>query len=144
MIIYTGKGPEILTPEGPLITPDLFVMNGNKCFWIEAKHKEAFSWHRITERWVTGIDKKHYEHYCKLDKLSHWKVWLYFLQRGGVAVDSPTANTPTGLYCNSLRDLKDRINHTSDKHGKYGMVYWAESTLMRIAEYEELCLASEP
>ena len=144
MIISTGKGPQILTPKGTLIAPDLFVINGNKCFWIEAKHKDAFSWHRITEKWVTGIDKKHYEHYCKLDEISHWDVWLYFLQRGLAAIDSPTANTPSGLYCNPIKELKHRVNHTHDAHGKYGMVYWAESAFTRIAEYEDLCPASAP
>ena len=81
----TGKGPQLYTPEGNLIAPDLLVYNGDRVRWIEAKHKSAFTWHRKTERWVTGVDLKHYADYCRVDDESPWPVWLLFLHEGGQA-----------------------------------------------------------
>ena len=94
---------------------------------IEAKHKTAFSWHRLTGRWVTGVDLRHYEYYCKIEDMSPWPVWLMFLHRGGQAKDSPPS--PSGLFGNRLEVLRRQENHRSDKWGKWGMVYWALPSL---------------
>ena len=132
----SGKGPRLLTPTRSLIAPDMVVYKGDKCYWIEAKHKTAFSWHRLTGKWVTGIDIKHYEHYCEIDSNSPWHVWLLFLQRGGQAKDSP--GSPAGLYGNTLKRLRQCENHRHANWGKHGMVYWAIDNLMLIAELDEV------
>ncbi len=115
--IETGKGPRLYAPDKELISPDMLVFRSDKCFWIEAKHKTAFSWHRLTQRWVTGIDLKHYEHYCVVDESSPWPVWLLFLHRGGQAKDSPP-DSPAGLFGNTLAYLKDNENHRHQNWGK--------------------------
>ena len=131
--IDSGKGPRLFTKEAQYIAPDMLVFKGEKCYWIEAKHKTAFSWHRNTHRWVTGIDIKHYEHYCEIDDSAPWPVWLLFLHKGGQAKDSPP-NSPAGLFGNSLRYLRKNENHRHKNWGKYGMVYWAVEHLKLLSE----------
>lgn len=126
--------------EGNLIVPDMLVFKTNKVLWVEAKRKSAFSWHRQTGRWTTGIDLVHYDDYLKVAIRSPWPVWLMFLQCDGRAKDTPPdKESPTGLYCGTLRWLRANENHRSGKWGKGGMVYWADTTLTKLAELEELC-----
>ena len=131
------KGPQFYTAEGKFITPDLLVFNAEKIFWAEVKNKSAFSWHRNTQTWTTGIDLHHYEHYKRVRDISKWPVWLLFLQAGGKAKDSP-ADSPSGLYGGELEYLSAKENHRSPNWGRHGMVYWAEETLKRIADYEDV------
>jgi hypothetical protein len=133
--IKSGKGPQIFTSEKQLIAPDMFILKDNKCFWIEAKHKNAFTWHRLTNRWVTGIDMRHYQDYCEVDNLTQYPVWLMFLHKGGKAKDSPD-NSPSGLFGNTLSYLQKHENHRSDKWGRQGMVYWSIGDLKKICPYE--------
>jgi hypothetical protein len=133
-LIDDGKGPQLYLPQGTLIAPDLFVFNREKALWIEAKHKTAFSWYRIRRCWVTGIDLKHYEHYCRVDDETPWPVWLLFLHDGGQAKDSP-ANSPSGLFGRPLSYLREHESHRSDRHGRYGMVYWAHQDLLLLAKH---------
>ena len=127
----TGKGPRLFAPDRQIIAPDMLVFKGNSAYWIEAKHKTAFSWHRITERWVTGIDLKHYGDYCLIDDYSPFPVWLIFLHDGGQARDSP-AESPKGMFGNTLKILRDKENHRHENWGKSGMVYWAINVLRRL------------
>jgi len=119
------KGPAVYTCDWrELIAPDILAFKKDQVIWIEAKHKTAFTWHRITNRWVTGIDLHHYKQYQEVAKLVDWPVWLLFLHQGGQAKDSP-AKSPSGLYGGSLKYLMAHENHTHNNHGKSGMVYWA-------------------
>jgi len=137
-VIDEGKGPQVFLPNNvSLIAPDLLAFKTEKAIWIEAKHKTAFSWHRITNRWVTGIDLRHYIDYCKIDDLTPWPVWLLFLHRGGQAKDSPP-NSPSGLFGNVLSKLRRMENHRHGNWGRTGMVYWAIDSLIKLAEYEEV------
>ena len=63
-------GPAVYASNGEtIIAPDMLVFGKGKTIWIEAKHKSAFSWHRKTQRFVTGIDLHHYEQYQKIMEL---------------------------------------------------------------------------
>jgi len=131
-----GKGPALYSADGgEIIAPDILAFKGDKFFWIEAKHKTAFSWHRKTKRFVTGIDQRHYEEYKKINMLVNFPVWLLFLHQGGQAKDSPPS--PAGLFGNDLCFLsnEDNINHRHDGWGKSGMVYWAIESLKKLSEY---------
>lgn len=140
-----GKGPRVFLPGGRSRTAcDMLVWphggltraDGRAARWVEAKHKNAFTWHRKTWRWCTGIDLRNYHEYCAEDDAGPWDVWLLFLHRGGQAKDSP-ANSPSGLYGRALRHLRERENHRfegRDALGRQvGMVYWAEETLIKLA-----------
>lgn len=131
-IIDSGKGPRIFQPGGVLISPDFLCWNGEKVQWIEAKHKTAFTWHRLTERWETGIDLRHYTDYLKVSEQSPWPVWLIFLHDGGQAKDSPP-NSPKGLFGNDLSYLREHVNHTDTRWGRSGMVYWAIESLRKMS-----------
>jgi len=136
-ILNTGKGPQLYTPAEALIAPDLLAFCGKQVRWIEAKHKTAFTWHRKTDRWVTGIDLRHYADYCRVADGSPWPVWLFFLHEGGQAKDSP-ADSPAGLFVNSLAYLRKHENHRHENWGSSGMVYWAVEHLQLLAPIEEL------
>lgn len=138
------KGPQLFTPDSQIIVPDMFVFKGDKAIWVEAKHKSAFTWHRITSRWTTGIDIRVYKEYLKIAEQTPFPVWLLFLQLGGQAKDSP-ADSPTGLFGNELSYLSKYPNHEHENGGKGGMVYWTiEDTeknikgLVKLAELTEL------
>lgn len=139
--IDEGKGPQIFLPQRELIAPDLLVFrcqkNNAKTYWVEAKHKTAFSWHRLTRRWVTGIDLRHYRDYCQVDDMTPWPVWLLFLHDGGQAKDSPE-DSPAGLFGNKLASLRRDENHRSPNWGHSGMVYWTLGSLIKLADISEL------
>jgi hypothetical protein len=132
----TGKGPRLFAPSKKLIAPDMFAFKADNQIWIEAKHKTAFSWHRITGQWVTGIDLKHYLDYCEIDAYSPFRVWLMFLHDGGQAKDSPP-NSPAGLFGNKIEILKGCENHRHNNWGKSGMVYWSMNSLKKLAPIEQ-------
>lgn len=136
-IIDSGKGPRLFTADSRLVAPDLLVFNADKVFWIEAKRKTAFTWHRKTGRWVTGIDLHHYKDYCTVDADTPWPVWLLFLHEAGQAKDSP-AGSPTGLFGNSIAVLRCCENHRHENWGRHGMVYWAVASLKLIAELRDI------
>ena len=128
------KGPAVFSKDGKgIIAPDIFAFSNSDVKWIEAKTKTAFSWHRKTEKWTTGIDKNLFEHYKQIAELAPWPVWLLFLQKGGQAKDSEVSEA--GLFGGSIKFLAKNINHDSDNYGPYGMFYWAQDVLKKIADY---------
>lgn len=138
----TGKGPQIFAPRRELIAPDIFAFRGTNIRWIEAKHKTVFTWHRITQRWVTGIDLRHYQDYLEVARLNQWEVHLLFLHQ------SPTPDErdlpycpgpcPTGLFSGELIYLAANENHRHANWGKSGMVYWAHEILKPLASLGEM------
>ena len=138
--IHEGKGPTLFSPADALIAPDMFVFkprDARHAVWVEAKTKSAFTWHRQTGAWVTGIDLRHYRDYLKLLALSPWPVWLLFLHLDGQAKDSPPGS-PQGLFGNSLLYLRDHEHHRHENWGRGGMVYWVHGDLRLLATLEQL------
>lgn len=135
--IDNGKGPRMWTPTQSLIAPDMLVMRADSVKWVEAKRKSVFSWHRITQRWVTGIDLRHYQDYLELARSSDWPVWLLFLHTKGASSEG-SGRCPVGLFGGELIELSQHENHRSSKWGKSGMVYWAHERLKLLATLEEV------
>ena len=139
-IIDDGKGPQLFTPDESLVAPDFLAFTKSDVIWIEAKHKEAFTWWRKGQVFETGIDLRHYLDYIKVSKNSGKKVWLLFLHRGGVAKDSP--KSPSGLFGNELSILQANESHRDLRWGKSGMVYWSRKVdggaLKYITSYENV------
>lgn len=146
--IDSGKGPRLLLPEGELIAPDMLVISGKGVCWIEAKHKTHFAWSKITKTWQTGIDRRHYEDYLRLDARLQWPVWLLFFhahdtpyRRRGCDPDQPI-HCRTGLYGNSLTYLEDHRDHFGgypDDCGRFvPMVYWNERDLRLLATVDDV------
>lgn len=137
--ISCGKGPRLFSPSRDIIAPDILAFKGHNketTIWIEAKHKTAFTWHRITGQWTTGIDLRHYTDYCEIQKSTPFPVWIMFLHEGGKAKDSPN-ESPAGLYGNNITILQSTEHHRSDKWAN-GMVYWDIDHLKKLAEISEL------
>jgi len=135
-----GKGPRLFGEFGQLISPDLLVFNSQKVMWIEAKTKSAFTWHRITGTWQTGLDAKHWGHYKEVADRTPFTLWIMFLHRKeNAAKDTPEGMTsPSGLFGNDITKLRASIDHTSDKHGPSGMVYWRRDSLRKLADIDEI------
>jgi len=105
-----------------------------KCFFVEAKNKNAFTWHRITERWTTGIDLSHYNDYLEIMRKIDIPIYLIFNHRGGTAKDSEKSDS--GLFAQDLRYLRNNENHRCGPkpHCKNGMVFWSKDNLKRIGD----------
>jgi len=142
--IDEGKGPRLFGPNGEHIAPDMLVLP--EVEWIEAKHKSVFTWHRLTRRWVTGIDHNHYLGYQETQRASGKRVWLLFLHKSNQP-DSRDKEAgcpvecPTGLFGGSLSYLTRNENHDHPNWGRHGMVYWADTVLKKFAELEEVWAA---
>lgn len=139
------KGPQFYSSTGSYASPDLLVFAADGMLWVEAKHKSVFSWHRLTQRWTTGIDLHHYEQYQEVARLSGLPVWLLFLHSDSaphvrdLEAGCPP-ECPTGLFGNELSILVRRENHRAQPlingsgHGRTGMVYWARDSLRLLAK----------
>lgn len=137
------KGPRLFGCGRDFIAPDILVWSHKGVCWIEAKHKNVFTWHRITKRWVTGIDRRHYRNYLALAKAWRpWPIWLLFLHESAEphGRDKPYSPPvcPIGLYGGELFELSEKVNHEHPNWGPSGMVYWAESELKKLATLEEI------
>ncbi len=134
------KGPRFYTPRGELVAPDMLVFKDSYAVWIEAKHKHTFSWHLITRRWTTGIDLHHYEDYRTIAQRHPQPVWLLFLHPDASDRErNPKGElAPIGLFGGEIKWLAQRENHRHANWGTHGMVYWAETTLRKIASWQEV------
>jgi hypothetical protein len=131
------KGPQLFTPDGEHIAPDMFCFNKDRALWIEAKHKTVFSWHRLSGKWVTGIDLHHYGQYLKALVVSPFPIWLLFYHPNSETSEHD-GRSPTGLFGGDLSVLRGCENHRHENWGKTGMVYWAHASLRRLASVEEV------
>lgn len=149
--ISTGKGPRVFFQGGDYIAPDLLIVKGaGGLRWIEAKHKTVFTWHRISKRWTTGIDRHHYKQYLLVRDQVGLPVWLLFLHECSMPSTEDLRRgcpetCPTGLFGGDLDWLKTIENHQHENHGRTGMVYWAHEnleqphkSLKRLATLEEV------
>jgi len=139
-IIDEGKGPQLFMANKQLVAPDLLVISNGKVVMIEAKHKTAFTWHRNSMTFTTGIDIRHYRHYIQVAYHTKLPVWIMFLHEYGQAKNSPPS--PGGLFGNTIHKLMQNEHHRSDKYGTSGMVYWAREVdggaLKEIATYQQV------
>lgn len=136
-------GPQLFTANMSLVAPDMLAFNATgDCFFVEAKHKSHFSWHRKTQSWQTGIDQHHFDDYLKVQAVTATPVWLLFLHclatpwRNDVAHGSPSV-CPTGLFGREVTLLRE--GRRDNGHGSRGMIYWNASDLLRICGPDELC-----
>lgn len=135
--INTGKGPRVFSAETNLVAPDALAFKAGKFMWVEAKTKSLFSFHRITGRYVTGIDLRHYNHYLHVVGISNTPLYLFFLHTG-LGESDDELEKDAGLFFGDIQILKDCENHRSDKWGKSGMVYWAKESLTKAASIEQV------
>jgi len=145
LLLDRGKGPQLFTCDGGLIAPDMIAF-AKRIIWVEAKHKDAFTWWGKGQVYETGIDLRHYVDYQHVAKSTNLPLWILFLQRGGVATYSggsppPKELSPTGLFGNEINKLAANESHRSDRWAN-GMVYWSRESdggaLLKLAELHEV------
>lgn len=124
------KGPVLYAPDGTaIIAPDILCFKNGKVYWVEAKHKEIFSFYRKKQAWQTGIDYHHWHEYLRIQLLiPSILVWLMFLHKGGIDKSSGK-KSPAGLYARPISKLKDCIDHVDTsintrKYAPHGMILW--------------------
>jgi len=148
-----GKGPQLFGMDGDLVAPDMLVFSHKGIQWVESKHKSVFTWHRVSKRWTTGIDLRHYGDYLSVAKKTKLPVWLLFFHRESTPAATDLrhgcpAECPTGLFGREIFSLVARESHRSPHfdpsrtgitgHGKSGMVYWAVDQLDLLATRQEV------
>ena len=131
------KGPALYSVNAQLIAPDMLAFTPDgQARWIEAKTKSAFTWHRKSGTWQTGINLRHYLDYLKVQDLSPWPIVLMFLQLPGQAKDSPEG-CPTGLFGDPLNVLRYNEHHRHEVEEPH-MVYWNYDKLTFLAPLDEV------
>jgi len=131
------KGPQLFAASGDLVLPDLLAFRDGTAIWFEVKRKTCFTWHRISNRWVTGIDQHHYAHYQEVAERTAFPVWLIFYHpestpdKRDLEHGCPS-KCPAGLFGNNIEVLRDRENHRHANWGKNGMVYWSSENLITL------------
>lgn len=139
--IDNGKGPRLFMAvdalHDQLITPDLLCIKGREFRWLEAKHKTRFSWYGKGGYFVTGVDLRHFEHYCHVRDEIGLPVYLMFLHTDSRTWEPDVRkwNAPewcdTGLYGEEINFLRENKSHTSPDYGPTGMIYWRPNVHLR-------------
>lgn len=128
------EGPVLYAADGRKITaPDMVCINEKGIKLIEVKAKNAWTKNNNLGVWNTGIDLKLLRHYNEMEKLTGWPVWIFFLQKGGQAKDSPP-DSPPGLYIGLLSELL-KVGRFHKNGGKNGMIYWMPEHFYKLSEY---------
>lgn len=149
----SGKGPRLFSSQFQLVTPDFLAWCDGRILWIEAKHKSTFTWHFKSamkgkpqdQCWQTGIDLHHWNSYQRVAKETGLPVWILFLHRTSQSRledmrHGAPRECPTGLFGEEITKLVKTFDHTDSpkngakNHSKYGMVYWTQSVLKKLAE----------
>lgn len=137
------KGPQLFSDSGDLVLPDLLAFRSGKAIWFEVKRKTCFTWHRISQRWVTGIDLHHYGQYQEVSSKTHLPVWLIFFHpesepdKRDILHGCPP-KSPTGLFGNDILKLRDCESHRHQNWGRHGMVYWPRENLRLLADTRDI------
>jgi hypothetical protein len=148
------KGPQLFSCDGDFVAPDMLAFKSKgPILFVEAKHKNAFTWSRrqhqfspAADRFETGIDGKHFQDYQQVKDETGVPLWILFLQDGRAAKDAPVdkPTSPRGLYGGEIDWLAKTYSHTDERWGKGGMIYWSPfypddtPALRRLANYEDV------
>jgi hypothetical protein len=130
------------TPDGLLTQPDMFIFP--ELLWIEAKRKNAWTWHRNSRCWTDGIDFHHYQDYCRVQECTWRPVIVMFLhlsatpdQRDLDAGCEPQC--PTGLFGIKVDRPPHHDSCKEEPNGsKSGMVYWESARVKQFATLDDL------
>jgi hypothetical protein len=118
------EAPKIFTSQKALISPDLFVANKERCFWVEVKTKN---------RWIvfgeheTGCNQAHYNNYKHVRETTGIKLYLIFNHK---------ENDPLGYYMVDIDTPPSRIwdgyNVKTGQKVSPPMALWRMMSLIKI------------
>lgn len=140
--VRNGRGPRILKPNGVVTAPDFLTLN-ESAQWQEVKTKSHFTYYRARGKFQTGIDGAPWAEYVKANLENKTNLLFLHLLDDPQSADPqcPMPECPTGLYGQSVDYLQEHIDHSSDKFGNGGMVFWNVDALHKLATLEELAEA---
>ena len=122
---YSGedgnKAPRMQGLSASLVIPDLDIAKGGTRRWAEVKVKATALLWRKTGEYQHGIDRRHYEDYLRVEKITGCHVWLFILEE-----DTQT------ILAESLDKLGEP--RFGPQRGKGGMMNWSrERFSMKVA-----------
>lgn len=121
-----GKAPKFTADcqSRSLVLPDLLGAKAGNSAWFEVKFKNRADFTRKTARFETGISKRLWEHYQRVESESGFPVWLIFAHK--------QENELRGDSIASLRG-SERI-YKGYKMGHAGMVFFDYKKLKLLAK----------
>ena len=127
------QGPHIVTPAGPVLTPDLLAIRGGEVKLVEVKLKLSAGWNRRVADWTTGISETDLARCVKAAEATGTPTWLVFLH-----TPPDASGEPAGLFGGDVRELAARVHH---RHGQ--MEFWRLADLRLLATLGELRAAAD-
>lgn len=118
---FSGKGddkaPKLLAPPGDpdLVLPDLQMFRENGSRWVEVKYKARADHYRVGGYRVTGISRRLWGHYQRVEEITGADVWIVFLHGQEQEI--------RGERVSRLRGL---VSHTygGPLMGRHGMIFF--------------------
>ena len=121
-----GKAPKFTAAaqSESLVLPDLLGAKDGQITWFEVKFKDRADFTRKTARLETGINKRLWEHYQRVEAVTGSPVWLIFAHR-----------QEDELRGDAIAALKEtaRVYH-GGKMGHAGMVFFDYRALKLLAK----------
>lgn len=121
-----GKAPKFTAAvqSDSLVLPDLLGAKNGKSTWFEVKFKDRADFTRKTARFETGISKRLWEHYQKVEAESGSPVWLIFAHK-----------QEDELRGDAIAALKETARiYDGGKMGHAGMVFFDYRALRFLAK----------
>lgn len=112
---YSGengdKAPRMKAALQSLIIPDLDIAKNGARRWAEVKTKTKALWWRKTQQLQHGIDRRHYEHYLRVQQITGAHVWIFIVEEDNQMI---------------LAESLDRLGkpRIGMEYGKDGMANW--------------------
>lgn len=125
--------PMLLAYGAEIIAPDMLTWGNGEPLWLEVKDKDNCSWHRITSKWQTGFNERHFHAYLEVSRRTRTDVSVWFIQRGIGREDDPRGlPQPRGVYTGRLSKIG------SKGRSRGGMMYWNLNDLTMQCSLEQL------
>lgn len=126
----SGKAPKFTAAvqSKSLVLPDLLGAKSGNSIWFEVKFKDRADWTRITGRFETGISKRLWEHYQKVEAESGLPVWLIFAHKQEDEIRAQSLAALRG---------KERI-YEGNRMGRAGMVFFDYRGLKRLGKLSQV------
>jgi len=126
-----NKAPKLMAPERmkDLVLPDLQCFKDGEPRWLEIKWKARADWNRKRGYYVTGINKRLWDHYNAVEMQTNACVVIMFIHDREAEVRADT-----------IANLRTYVSHTYDgaKMGRSGMVFWEYQRIPRWGGLEML------